>query len=278
MKSNSELVYEDLVARGKKKNTAKSWSAIVRKFEGCCGVKDDYSRGDIINFLASLRENGIKQNSINTIMRPIKLLCEIQGWEGGWHRLSMQKVKSSDISRPRCSLEQIEYLIRKARNLKDGKGKLICSESELAYIAVSTTYGLRREEIGTLEIYDGHVRVNTAKGGEPTNHLVPGSIKCYLKGYRRVNDVRYLTRLFWIIVNKVGLDIDSGYGWHSIRRALTTELADMDIAAMKVMRFMRWSEDTLKREFGMMAIYAAGEQEDIDRYIFKVHPFLKYWK
>ena len=278
MKSNSELIYEDLIARGKKENTAKRWEQIVKKFEGCCGVKDEYGRRDVVKFIGELRSEGISQNSINTMVRPIKLLCDIQRWNDGWPRLAMPKVRRCDISRPKFSVEQVENLISGARSIRNDKGELVCSRRELAYLAAATTYGLRREEIGSLRVFNGHVRVNTAKGGEVTNHIVPDSIRSYLVDYRGANDVKYLTRVFWSIANKVGLSLDVGYGWHSIRRTLTTELADMDIAAMKVMRFMRWSEAVLQREFGMLAIYAAGEQEDIDRYIFKVHPFLKYWK
>lgn len=277
MESNSRLVYQDLIARGRKEATARRWRTIVQRFEACCGVKDNYGRSDVIKFLAELRSNGMKQNSINTMIRPIKLLCEVQNWKDGFPRLSMPKVRRSDINRPRFSFEQVEYLIRQARTLRNDKGEPVCSERELAYLAAATTYGLRREEIGTLEIFDGYVRVNTVKGGEVTTHLVPPGIKCYLTGYRGVGDVKYLTRLFWNIVDKVGLSLDAGYGWHSIRRALTTELANMDIAAMKVLRFMRWSDAMLQREFGMLAIYAAGEQADIDQYIFEIHPFLKFW-
>jgi hypothetical protein len=40
---------------------------------------------------------------------------------------------------------------------------------------------------------------------------------------------------------------------------------------------MRWSDASLKGEFGMLAIYAKRNQEEIDMSIFKVHPFLPIW-
>jgi len=71
--SNSQLVYHDLIARGRQVETARRRRSLVQRFEACCGVKDDYSRSDVIKFLAQLRSEGIKQNTINSRLRSIKL-------------------------------------------------------------------------------------------------------------------------------------------------------------------------------------------------------------
>jgi len=89
--------------------------------------------------------------------------------------------------------------------------------------------------------------------------------------------VRYMTRVFQSIVSKVGLEVNRGYGWHSIRRALATELLLRDVSAVNILRFMRWSDTSVKSEFGMLAIYAKREQDKIDKSIFEVHPFLSAW-
>ena len=68
------LVHNDLVARGKSPKTARSWQAITDRFQHICGDKQSYCRADVINYLADCRERGIKQNSIATMLRPIKLL------------------------------------------------------------------------------------------------------------------------------------------------------------------------------------------------------------
>jgi hypothetical protein len=267
--SNAGLVYEDLIGRGRAVATACCWRGNVRRFEACCGVRDDYSRGDVVKYLAQLRSEGIKQNSINMMLKPIKLLCELQGWSDGFPRLAMPKVRRSDINRPRLSIGEVCNIVTRAKE--------VCSERELAFLAAATIYGLRREEIGTLEVSDGHVTVHTAKGGEVTTHLLPDSIKCYLVGYRGAKDVKYLTRVFWNVVDKVGLSLSAGYGWHSIRRALATELMVCDVSLWNLIKFMRWSDAMLQREVGMLAIYAECKQEDVDRSVFKVHPFLRFW-
>lgn len=262
------LVYEDLIARGRRLSTAKQWRALAEKFEGCCGVKAVYERSDVIKFLAMLRSEGHKQSSINTMIRPIKLLAEVQMWQ--FPRLAMKKVRESDINRPVFSFAEVNELIR--------RGREVLSARELADLALSTTYGLRREELTSLDVGDGVVTVNTVKDGPVTTHLIPDEIKGYVEGYEPIGDVRYLSLVFQRIVDKVGMDLNGkAYGWHAIRRALVTELVLRDVSLLHIIRFMRWSIGVFRGEFGMIEVYAVRDQEKIDKAIFRVHPFLKFW-
>ena len=267
--SNAELVFDDLIARGKQIETAKRWRALVQRVEACCDIKNSYDRADVIKFIAELRKEGMKQNSINARLKALRLLCQIQNWDGGFPRLVMPKVKNSEVNRPLFTTDQVVHIITRAKD--------VCNERELAFLAAASVYGLRREEIGTLEVRDGVVNVNTAKGGEVTFQIVPDAIKDYIKGYRGSKDVRYMTRVFQNIISKVGLEVNRGYGWHSIRRALATELALRNVGAINILRFMRWSYASLQGEFGMLAIYAQRNQAEIDKCIFRVHPFLSAW-
>jgi integrase len=267
--SNAELIYHDLIARGRRVETARRWRSLVQRFEACCGVKDSYDRADVVKFIAELRQEGMKQSSINARLKALRLLCQIQNWDGGFPRLAMPKVKDSEVSRPVLTLDEVVHIISKA--------KQVCSERELGFLAAASVYGLRREEIGTLEVCDGHIKVHTAKDGEVAFQIIPDAIKDYMKGYRACKDVRYMTRVFQSIMRKVGLEVNKGYGWHSIRRALATELVLRDVSALNILRFMRWSDASLKGEFGMLVIYAKHEQDKIDKSIFEVHPFLSAW-
>jgi len=222
-----------------------------------------------VKFIAELRKEGTKQNSINARLKALRLLCQIQNWDSGFPRLAMPKVKDSDVSRPVFTEDEVVHIISRAKE--------VCSERELAFLAAASVYGLRREEIGTLEVRDGVVKVNAAKGGDVTFQIIPDAIKDYMKGYRACRDVRYMTRVFQRIVSKVGLEVNKGYGWHSIRRALATELVLRDVSGLNILRFMRWSDAGVKGEFGMLAIYAKREQDKIDKSIFEVHPFLPAW-
>lgn len=204
--SNAELVYDDLIARGKQVETAKRWCALVQRFEACCGIKDSYDRADVIKFIAELPKEGKKQNSINTRLKALRLLCQIQNWEGGFPQLAMLKVKDSEVSRPVFTVEEVGHIISKAKEVR--------SERELACLAAASVHVLRREEIGTLEVRDGVVKVDTAKGGEVTFQIIPDAIQDYIKGYRGSKDVRCMTRVFQSIISKVGLELNRGYEWH----------------------------------------------------------------
>jgi integrase len=174
----------------------------------------------------------MRQNSINARLKALRLLCEIQNWDGGFPRLAMPKVKDNEVNRPFFTADEVVHIISRAKE--------VCSERELSFLAAASVYGLRREEIGTLEVSDGHVKVHTAKGGEVNFQIVPDVIKGYMKGSRGCKDVRYMSRVFQRIMSKVGLEVSRGYGWHSIRRALATELALRDVSALNILRFMRW--------------------------------------
>jgi hypothetical protein len=267
--SNSQLVYHDLIARGRQIETARRWRSLVQRFEACCGVKDSYNRADVVKFVAELREEGMKQSSINARLKALRLLCQIQNWDGGFPRLAMPKVKNSEVNRPLFCREEVIHIISRARQ--------VCTERELSFLAAASVYGLRREEIGTLEVREGVVKVNGAKGGESTFQIIPDAITVYMKGYRGCEDVRYMTKVFQRIMKKTGMEVNRGYGWHSIRRALATELLLGDVSALNIARFMRWCDGSVKSKFGMLAIYDRREQDKIDRSIFEVHPFLRVW-
>ena len=267
MASLAEKVYMDLMARGKDMETARCWRRWTMKFEVCCGSKGKYDRDDVIRYLCYLREQGYRQSSIDVMVRPLKLLAQIQEWS--FPRLAMPKVRDVDIRRPILSHEEVCRMIR--------RGKEVLSARELAYLALSSTYGLRREELTSLGRIDGKVTVDTVKGGPVTTHVVPDEIRPDLAGYKRTG-VRYMSLVFRRIIRKLGITLPrENYGWHAIRRALATELVSTDVSLLNLLRFMRWSDASLKGEFGMLAIYAKRNQEEIDRSIFKVHPFLPIW-
>ena len=263
----AEKVYMDLMARGKDIETARNWRHMIMKFEDCCGIKSKYDRDDVIRYLCWLREQGYRQSSINVMLRPVKLLAQIQGWF--FPRLAMPKVREDDVNRPILSNEQIGLMIK--------RGKEVLSHRELAYLALSTTYGLRREELSSLSGINGKVTVKTVKGGPVTTHVVADEIKPYLEAYQRTS-VRYMSFIFQRIIKKMSIDLPSKeYGWHAIRRGLATELLYRDVSLINIVRFMRWSDANVKGGFGMLAIYGKRNQEEVDRSVFKVHPFLTIW-
>lgn len=266
-----DLVYNDLIARGKTEVTAREWGSIAGEFERLCSEKESYTRTDVTAFLVYLRKKGLLQSTINKDLKAIKLLAQIQGWE--FPKLSLRKVAKDEVRRTILSKNVVCSIINLGR-----RGLL--SDTELCYLALSTTYGLRRVEMARLDpssFSHNRLLVNTAKGGTKTKHLIPPQIAPYLTHFKPYGAAS-LTTMFHHIARKCGLDTRSGYGWHSIRRALATELILSDASALNVMRFMRWSESSTQGEFGMLAIYSKRDQERIDKAIFMIHPFLPSWE
>lgn len=265
------LIYNDLMARGKTEAVSKEWGAVAAEFEQVCGQKECYARADITNFLAHLRKRGLAQTTINKDLKTIKLLAEIQGWS--YPRLSLRRVKPDEIRRTTLDKDVLGGIITL------GKQGLL-SGPELCYLALATTYGLRRIEMVrfTKDSFpdDHHLKVETAKGGAKTIHLIPPQIAPYLNFFRQYR-ADSLTHMFHRIAIKCGIDTSKGYGWHSIRRALATELILAEASTLNVLRFLRWSDASTRGEFGMLTIYAKKDQERIDEEIFKIHPFLPFW-
>jgi len=266
-----ELVYNDLMARGKTEPVAKEWAAVAAEFEQVCGTKESYARTEVTAFLTHLRKRGILQSTIDKDLKAIKLLAQIQGWE--FPKLSLRRVSPDEIRRTILSKDSIGSLITLGT-----QGLL--SDTELCYLALATTYGLRRVEMVRLKPSsfpnEHHLIVDTAKGGSKTTHLLPPQIVPYLASFRHY-EADTLTHMFHRIAQKAGLSTGAGYGWHSIRRSLATELTLSEASALNVLRFMRWSDASTRGEFGMLVIYAKKDQERIDEEIFKIHPFLPYW-
>lgn len=265
----ADLIYNDLVARGKAEHTARQWKIWMLRFEQACGEKDTYTREDVVKFIGEERKRGYCQNTINTNLRPVALLAKIQGWD--YPKLSMKKVKDSDVSRPIFETEDVLKLIK--------VGREVLNSRELALLALSTTYGLRREEMcNTSEpvITDGHITISAVKGSMKTTHLIPEEIADYIKDFR-ADSTSYATMAFASIIKKTGIKVDKGFGWHSIRRSLATELMMVEISGLNVLRFMRWSEGVLTGDLGMLRLYAKKEQGRIDTEVFRVHPFLGAW-
>jgi hypothetical protein len=278
----ANLVYFDLTARGKDYDTALHWRKWTERFEDVCGVKKIYDRQDILKYVSWCRDSGFSLNSINVMIRPIKLLSELQVKSNGdryWHfpKLDMKLQRDEDVSRPVFKEDEIVKLIKTAKDKLDKR--------EIAVLVLSTIYGVRRSEMaldsglkirkavnsvefgGKLYKYSRELVVRTLKGGTTTVHVVPDEIVQYIDGFIPYARARVLSRF----------RKKNDYGWHSVRRSLATELLLADVSFLNIVRFMRWSDKSAMGGFGMLSIYAKRDQAKIDTIVFSKHPYLKYW-
>jgi len=273
-----EIVYNELMGLGKTEAVAKEWGAVAAEFEQVCGYKERYTRADVIAFLTHLRKRGLQQSTIQKNLKAIKVVARVQEWGAGpkgedFPKLPLRRVRPDEIRRTILSKKAVGSMITLGRQglLKD---------IELYYLALATTYGLRRVEMTRLKPSsfpdEHHLIVDTAKGGSRTTHLIPPQIAPYLGSFKHY-EADSLTHMFHRIAGKCGLNTGAGYGWHSLRRSLATELILSEASALNVLRFMRWSDASTRGEFGMLTIYAKKDQERIDEDIFRIHPFLSFW-
>jgi integrase len=166
------------------------------------------------------------------------------------------------------------------------------SPEEQAFLALSTTYGLRRGELLALtpeefKLKDRIIYVATLKHGRARSHLIPEEIIPYLEGYdfsQRIS-LSTLAILWYKIEDKAGLTHYPRVGFHSIRRTLNTVL-ERDFKGEEIKTFLRHKSGNdmtmaytatkfITREGATNKLAAV--LSDLDKRVFEVHPFLPAW-
>lgn len=252
----------------------------VKHFFSVVGVKDNYSKEDILYYIKVLRDSGGKESYIKFNYYILRSFFDAVGFEFPLRRVP--KPRFGVVEEPLrtiLSFGEVVQLITEGIN--------VCSKYELAYLALSTTYGLRRVELAQINRNDfnwneGRITIRTRKRGEVRTHFIPEEIKPYLKRYSFNENLKPVTlsKYFHNICEKCGVSVDERYGWHSIRRRLVIELDNTkQLTNREIHQFMRWKAPTETFSFIPITItYTERPTEELDLKIFSVHPFLKYWK
>ena len=251
---------------------------------------DGLDKKSINKYLARLKRQGKSAGTINFTFRVIRTLFNVNKLDWPFRRGEAPQIGQRDEYKPALDPELIKVMIEAAKN-----GKLDNSLS--CFLALSTVYGLRREEMcdlepGDLDFTANTIFISTAKFGRERYHLIPDEIKPYLE--RHDFNERYsplqMSQLFWRIVNGSGLGAlkPQRLGWHSIRRTVKTLLDDSGLSPYSVHSFMRWKG--VEREFAMDVRYHAShfvglegtrlitEEAQSDKEVFEHHPLLLYWR
>lgn len=238
---------------------------------------------DFRRYFLHRREEDISGRTLTKEFVQLKKLADANNWP--WPFTSDDKpVAEEEPFAPAFTPKEIEALIR-ARD-KYSKG-------ELFYLAVSTTWGLRREEmvrINKRDYTEVSIKIKTAKHGRRVEHIIPDEINPILQNYHpRLKSRGSLTYVFYRVLNKAGIERRKGYGWHSIRRTLRTllewNLAENRLPLSLVADYMGWSRTQKGIVYGgapMLGVYSHPEiiSTDpfaIDRLVLGVPPFLKHW-
>ncbi len=146
-----------------------------------------------------------------------------------------------------------------------------------AYLVLSTTYGLRAEEMARItngDIDNGTLMIRPLKSGSDRMHRVPGEIVAYLEEYDFPKlHPQSIINMFLAIQKLTGHKHKNREGWHSIRRRLIQELADSGVEERHRYSFMRWK--AARR--GIMGVYEKPKPDEAEDIVFNVHPFINEW-
>lgn len=232
------------------------------------------------------RERDISERSLTKEFVQLKKLAAANEWP--WVFTSDDRpVAEEEPYAPAFTPEEIETLIKARGEYSDG---------ERFYMALSTTWGSRREEMVRVRKRDYNEQTITLKIAKQkkralrVEHLIPEEIYPILQDYHpKLTNINSLSYMFYRILNKAGVERRKWYGWHSIRRSLRTllewNLAENRLPLSLVADFMGWSKTTKGIVYGgapMLGVYAhpeimSSDPFAIDKMVLSVHPFLHFW-
>ncbi len=239
---------------------------------------------DLRRFFLAREEQGISPRSRATEFVRLKKLFEANDWPWPFKKED-RPVADDEPFAPALSYDEVLKLI----SARDEY-----SPQENFYLALSVTYGPRREEIGRvkkIDVRDNTILIRTAKRGKQRAHLIPEEIAPIISAWRpRERGAGALSYSFRKIMEKSGLGKRPGYGFHSIRRILLTllitNLAKNDLPPFMAAEFLRFSKTSAGAVFlgsATAGIYAHSEVLSdqpfhLDRLVFSAHPFLAAYR
>jgi integrase len=246
-------------------------------------------RASIDAYLQTLRRK-FKPGTVNFHFRVIRRLFAVNEIIWPYRRGEGPSIGQRDEYRPQLSPRVVGMMINAARTDR-------LFPDEQCFVALSTIYGLRREEISNLRPTDINLKsraiyIATVKNGRERYHMIPPEIMPYLQAhdFAEVYPVSTLTKRFRRILAKSGAGELKGLrlGWHSIRRSSLDGLVNNGINILAARLFLRWKEATgdmamPARYYGNVTI-DLGEQAPVleeakgDEAIFEKHPFLSFWR
>lgn len=260
--------------------------------------KGKFDRQVIDAYIEHLKSKNMADGTINFAFRVIRTMfnrsedqLKIEGVEWPYRHGEAPQIREDEIDAPALDPECIKDMIAAVRKHKEA------TPADRAYLALATTYGLRREELTRVAADDIHladrtIHIATAKHGRERTHLIPEEIVPYLRDYdfKKPVTLRGLLVVWFRAEHFAGMRHIGRVGWHSVRRTLDTLLLDAGIPETTVMSFMRWKQRTSSNmAFRYSAQTFVGGKNGksrklgnavlkVDEEIFQKHPFLEAWR
>jgi integrase len=263
--------------------TLKSYLHTAKVFMGWLPHDPPATDADFRDYFTWRREKNISERTLRTEYFAIKKLADANHWP--WPFIKEETpVSKTKAFAPAHSIQDIEKLI--AARDKFTKG-------ERFFLACSTTWGCRREElsrIGKRDYNNEIITLHIAKRNVDVEHLIPEVLKPIFEAYHPAHlTPTALSYVYHRICEKAGVPHPTSWGWHSIRRMVMTALAEA-LAAHGLQEswaatYMAWAPESVGRTFGgspMAGVYEHGSEATKDpwrkeRLIIDVHPFVRCW-
>ena len=240
---------------------------------------------DFRQYFIYRREQNISERTLRKEFFHLKTLALANSWPWPFTARNDAPVSEEEPSAPALMPEDIEKLI---------KARCLLLKSDLFFLAVSTTWGCRREELARIrkrDYDDNSILIRTAKHGPRVRHLIPDVLKPIFEAYRpKQHTPTALSIMFHRICDKAEVKVERGYSFHSIRRTLRTllewHLAENRLPLSLVADYQGWSKTTKGIAYGgapMLGVYdhpevLSSDPFAIDRLIYPIHPFLPWWE
>jgi len=229
------------------------------------------------------REKKISERTLMKEFSHLQKLALANNWP--WPFTDNDKpVSEEEPYAPALLPDQIEQMIRSYD---------VLTRAERFYLALSTTWGCRREdmaEISHKDYNETEIGIMIAKRRKKIKHLVPEEIRPVLGNFKAQRRTpTSLSIMFTRIVKKAGLKTLKHYGWHSIRRTVDTVLqwnyGQEKIPQPALADYMGWSRTARSQQASgssMLGHYyhpeiLPGDVYGMERLIHKINPFLPLW-
>ena len=239
---------------------------------------------DFRQFFIRRRHEGISERTLRKEFFHVKKLALANGWP--WPFESDDAPYSEKEQKLPVLLQvEVEQLI---------KARAKYSKAERFYLAVATTWIVRREDLSRIKKRDFDSDVFTihhSKHGGVVKHLIPEVLKPIFADYRpKDHNPSTMSQMFKRICTKAGLEHQSRRGWHSIEYRLNILLKDVYLPQNNLSPSLLIDYTHRKQSAGGRLVkkdrtedYHHPEILDhdeygIDRVIYGIHPFLPLWQ
>ena len=266
-------------------DNARQYLSLAKKYL----AKHDLTKASTERYIQQLRDEGYADGTIDLRWRVIRRLYKLAGEPWPFKRWESPKIRELEVVALALPKETIRTMVHAAR-----RGH--CDPIDTLYLALSTVYGLRKAEMADLnaarfDLHSNIVYVETKKHGRERYHAIPQEILPIVREvapHLGKTSAQNVGKAFLRIEESSGIQHTPSTGFHSIRRSLDHFLIEGGATELATRSFMRWKREKADQVRRYHHVRFAGvdggvaDMADSDRKqdgeIFKVHPFLPYWR